>query len=99
MFTDVDPNQWVLTPEIARAVMHHTRIDAVNASCSHTAELPIEDWDKFAIEMNVPVIVDAAAALGSKLLDEILRWHLVCTRPSHLASEKGALSHDRQFFH
>ncbi len=99
VFTDVDPNLWILTPEIARAVMHHTRVDAVMPVATHGRTLPIEDWDKFAIETKVPVVVDAAAALGSQAVGRhtTVAFSLHATKPFGIGEGGFLASTDSSF--
>jgi len=66
VFADVCPHGWVLTPEIARAAIESAPIDAVMPVACFGRPVPTDEWDRFARETGLPVLVDAAAALGSQ---------------------------------
>ena len=66
VFADVCPHGWVLTPEIARAAIESVPIDAVMPVACFGRPVPTGEWDRFARETGLPVLVDAAAALGSQ---------------------------------
>lgn len=61
---DVDPESWMLTPAIARETLACVRIDAIVPVATYGAPLPVDAWDELSHDAGVPVLVDAAAALG-----------------------------------
>jgi len=65
VLSDICPRQWTLTPALACAALEHERIDAVMPVAVFGARLPVAAWDAFSATTGVPVIIDAAAALGS----------------------------------
>lgn len=68
VLADVDPQTWMLTPDIARnacAVMH---IDAVMPVATFGMPHDMEAWQQFEQDAAIPVIIDAAAAYGSQWL-------------------------------
>lgn len=64
VFCDVDAESWILTPEIAHEVMARMDIDAVMPVAALGRPLPVEQWDQFSLQTGVPVLIDAAPALG-----------------------------------
>lgn len=62
LLADVDPNTWALTPEIAAPWLG--RIAAVVPVAAFGVGLPAQTWDAFAERSGVPVVMDAAGALG-----------------------------------
>lgn len=66
VFCDVDPVSWVLTPEIARQAIRYLDIDAVIPVAALGRPLPAKQWDRFSAETGLPVLIDAAPALGSQ---------------------------------
>ena len=65
VLTDICPQRWTLTPAIARAAIAAEKVDAVMPVAVFGARLPVEEWDAFSDETGIPVIIDAAAALGA----------------------------------
>ena len=66
VFCDVDPINWVLTPEIARQALDYLDIDLVLPVTALGRPLPIQQWSRFAADTAIPVLIDAAPALGSQ---------------------------------
>lgn len=62
LFADVDPDTWSLTPELARRWA--AGVSAVVPVATFGVALPTTGWDSFAAETGVPVVLDAAGALG-----------------------------------
>ena len=65
VLSDICPDHWTLTPAIAHAALQRERFDAVLPVAVFGARLPVEAWDAFNEATGVPVIIDAAAALGA----------------------------------
>ncbi|HEY0649373.1 DegT/DnrJ/EryC1/StrS family aminotransferase [Phenylobacterium sp.] len=62
LLADVDPNTWTLTPDIARRWT--ASVSAVVPVATFGVALPATAWDSFAEETGLPVVLDAAGALG-----------------------------------
>jgi len=80
---DVSAQTWMMTPAIAREALARERIDAVMPVASFGCPLPADEWDEFARGTGVPVLVDAAAALGVQRLGKRVHWafSLHATKP------------------
>ena len=72
VFCDVDEDSWVLTPAIARDVVKRFRVDAVMPVAALGRPLPASQWDRFVEETGIPVLVDAAPALGTQAVGKKL---------------------------
>jgi len=70
VLADVDPDTWLLTPEIARAACRETAVDAVMPVATFGMPHAMQDWQHFEETTGLPVIVDAAGAYGSQWLTE-----------------------------
>lgn len=68
VLADVDPDCWMLTPEIARAACQAMRIDAVIPVATFGMPHDMPAWQQFEQETGLPVVIDAAAAYGSQSL-------------------------------
>jgi dTDP-4-amino-4,6-dideoxygalactose transaminase len=96
---DVAAESWTMTPAIAREVLARERIDAVMPVACFGRPLPAAEWDEFVRETGVPVLADAAAALGVQRLGRRVHWafSLHATKPMGvgegglLVSPDGAL--------
>lgn len=66
VFADVCERSWALTPDIARAAVDRTPVDAVLPVACFGRPVPVDAWDRFACDTGLPVLVDAAAALGTQ---------------------------------
>lgn len=83
VFCDVDANSWTLTPKIARAVAAHIKIDAVLPVAVYGIPLPTHEWDAFTAETRIPVLMDAAAAIGTQVIPHrgLVAHSLHATKP------------------
>ncbi len=83
IFTDVDPQQWLLTPKIARQVLEKKPYDVVIPVATFGCPQPVEEWDKFNEETGIPVLIDAAAAFGTQSIGErcIITFSFHATKP------------------
>ena len=63
---DVDPDSWLLTPQIARAAVREIGARAVVPVTTFGAGQDGEAWSAFACDTHVPVILDAAAGYGNQ---------------------------------
>jgi dTDP-4-amino-4,6-dideoxygalactose transaminase len=64
LLADVDPRDWSLTPKIAQP--WRAEIAAVVPVAAFGVGLPAEAWDVFAQDTGLPVVMDAAGALGNQ---------------------------------
>jgi len=80
---DVCPDRWSLTPDIARHLAERERIDLVMPVAAFGAPLPGSDWDRFVADTHIPVLADAAGALGAQALTQRVHWafSLHATKP------------------
>ena len=65
VLSDICPQHWTLTPAIAHAALERERFDAVLPVAVFGTRLPVEAWDAFNAVTGLPVVIDAAAALGA----------------------------------
>lgn len=66
VFCDVDEKSWIMTPDIAMEVISKTHVDAIMPVAALGRPVPVWQWDLFAEKTGLPVIIDAAAALGNQ---------------------------------
>ncbi len=80
---DVADDTWTLTPSIAREALAHGRVDAVMPVACFGCPLPADAWDGFVRDTGVPVLADAAAALGLQQVGRRVHWafSLHATKP------------------
>lgn len=91
VFADVDPHSWQLTPALARACCKNYAIDCVMPVATYGTPLDVNGWDAFAAETGIPVLIDAAGALGNQLVGS--RCHVVYSLHATkiLSSVEGAI--------
>ncbi len=91
VFTDVDPDTWSLTPEIAYHVLEKQQIEAVIPVASFGCPQPVDQWDDFYETTGIPVIIDAAAAFGCQAIGKhcLVAFSFHATKP--LACGEGGL--------
>lgn len=70
VFADVEARSWTLTPAIARMALRWHPYTLVLPVACLGLPLPAAAWDAFTQETGVPVLMDAAAALGSQRIGE-----------------------------
>lgn len=70
VLADVDPESWMLTPDIARAACADTRVDAVLPVATFGMPHDMQAWQRFEESTGLPVVIDAAAAYGSQWLQK-----------------------------
>lgn len=61
---DVCPETWTLTPDIALACPQYRDCKLVLPVAALGNSLPADAWDRFSATSGIPVLIDAAAALG-----------------------------------
>lgn len=72
VIADVHPDTWQLDAgEAQRIVQWQPRIRAVMPVATFGKPVPIEPWEKFNYETNLPVLIDAAGALVEQETSEI----------------------------
>jgi dTDP-4-amino-4,6-dideoxygalactose transaminase len=83
VLSDVDPGSWTLTPEIAHAAAEHTKLDAIMPVSIYGVPLLSSGWDDFYVDTGIPVVIDAAAAIGSQTLPKyaLVAHSLHATKP------------------
>jgi dTDP-4-amino-4,6-dideoxygalactose transaminase len=64
---DVDSDNWLLTPAIARSAAQYMPLGAVLPVATFGAAQDADDWHDFHRATGLPVIIDAAAAYGNQL--------------------------------
>ncbi|MGU3629441.1 DegT/DnrJ/EryC1/StrS family aminotransferase [Comamonas sp. C24C] len=68
VLADVDPDCWLLTPDIARAACAVIPVDAVLPVATFGMPHDMQAWQQFEQDTGLPVVIDAAAAYGSQWL-------------------------------
>lgn len=83
VLADVCHRTWMLTPAIAREALARERIDLVMPVAAFGLSLPADAWDTFIAETGVPVLADAAGALGVQAPGRSMHWafSLHATKP------------------
>ncbi len=66
IFADIDPQSWLLTPEIAQQALTSQQFAAVMPVTALNHPQDVNAWDQFIETTNIPVIIDAAGAFGSQ---------------------------------
>ncbi len=66
IFTDIDPNTWLLTPNIARQILDKLTYDVVIPVTTFGHPQPTDEWDKFSNATGVKVLIDAASSFGNQ---------------------------------
>lgn len=89
--SDIDPDNWLLTPDIAWQVCQHTKIDAVMPVATFGVPVDAAAWSAFSQELGIPVIVDAAAAFGNQqdTANLVVVYSMHATKP--LAAGEGGM--------
>lgn len=64
---DVDADNWLLTPDIARAAAKQLTLGAVLPVATFGAAQDVQGWSDFHAATGLPVVIDAAAAYGNQL--------------------------------
>lgn len=72
VIADVDPDSWLLTPQIAtRALAQFSSIDAVMPVAAFGCPQNTEAWQQWRQVHGLPVIIDAAGAIGNQPIGDI----------------------------
>lgn len=64
VLADIDPDSWLLSPEIARAALPNAPVRAVMPVAALGCPQPVAAWDAFTADTGLPVVIDAAGAFG-----------------------------------
>ena len=83
VFSDVCERGWDLTVDIAYEVCQEQQIDAVMPVAVYGRPVNVDAWDTFVGKTQIPVVVDAAAALGQQAIGRKvhLAFSLHATKP------------------
>jgi dTDP-4-amino-4,6-dideoxygalactose transaminase len=83
VLADIDSNSWLLTANIARKVLKTIKFDVVMPVATFGNPQNVEEWDKFTQETGIPVVIDAAAALGYQKIGKYstVTFSLHATKP------------------
>ena len=68
LISDVDSENWLLTPAIAREALAEMPFDAVMPVSTYGCTQDVAGWDVFSAETGIPVVVDAAGAWGNQTI-------------------------------
>jgi dTDP-4-amino-4,6-dideoxygalactose transaminase len=71
VFSDIDADTWILTPEIALAQLNSRNFDAVLPVSTFGAQQDVAGWDAFTKATGIPVVIDAASAFGNQEIGDI----------------------------
>jgi len=91
LFCDIDPDTWLMTPEIAERAIGSGRVDAVMPVATYGCPCDAQAWDRFAKHTGLPVVIDAAGAYGNQVCGErfVTVFSLHATKA--LAAAEGGL--------
>ena len=64
---DVDPDSWLLTPDLASKVLAGMPLRAVVPVAAYGCPQDTQGWSRFHAETGLPVVIDAAAAFGNQM--------------------------------
>lgn len=83
VFADIDPQSFTLTPSIALDACDRLKIDAVMPVATLGMPVNSSEWDAFAVKTGLPVIVDAAGAIGNQTVGRrgVYVFSLHATKP------------------
>ena len=97
LFSDIDPTSWSLTPSIARAIARTRKIDAVMPVAVYG--VPMQGWDEFSRETDIPVVIDAAAALDVQPVPVrgLVAYSMHATKPFGIGEGGVLASRDAEF--
>ncbi|MFT7460972.1 MAG: dTDP-4-amino-4,6-dideoxygalactose transaminase, partial [Planctomycetota bacterium] len=92
VLADVDADSWALHADYALKAAQTTAIDAVLPVAAFGYPLPIASWESFQAESGIPVLIDAAGALGVQTISAEVPviFSLHATKPLGIG-EGGAL--------
>jgi dTDP-4-amino-4,6-dideoxygalactose transaminase len=68
---DVDPDSWLLTPEMARDIAAQHPIDAVLPVAALGNPVDLDAWEAFHKDTGIPVLIDAAGSFGNQAVGSL----------------------------
>lgn len=71
VIADIDPDTWLLTPELATQALSQTVFDAVLPVAAFGCPQNIEAWALWQDKHDIPVLIDAAGAFGNQRIGHI----------------------------
>jgi dTDP-4-amino-4,6-dideoxygalactose transaminase len=97
---DVDPDTWQLDADDAFLItQHQPKIRAVMPVATFGEPVPIEPWEKFTYETNLPVLIDAAGAIAdqesSPIPEIVLSFSLHATKAIGCGEGGAVVTADR----
>jgi dTDP-4-amino-4,6-dideoxygalactose transaminase len=83
VLADVCADRWTLTPELARVQIDRDGCGAVIPVAAFGCPMPVAQWDALADATGLPVLIDAAAALGTVQAGDrvVVAYSLHATKP------------------
>ena len=66
VLADVDPDTWLMTPDIARRALAQGPLDAVMPVSTFGLAQDVAARDEFSDQTGLPVVIDAAGAMGNQ---------------------------------
>lgn len=93
VFADVDSKTWMLTASIAETALGIEPIDAILPVAAFCCSQPVGEWDRLADDHGIPVLIDAAGALGNQAVgtNAVVAYSLHATK-SLGAGEGGVVA-------
>lgn len=99
VYSDVDPESWQITPEIALDALGQSSFDLVLPVSAFGAEHDVKGWDDFQKLTGVKVVIDAAAAFGNPWLGDGEVMKVVSTHATKsLGSAEGGFVIIQDFY-
>ena len=99
LIVDVDAKSWLLTPDIAESIMQSVDARLILPVCALGLPQNLYLWTCFYKKFNIPVLIDAAAAIGGQSADEginvVFSFH--ATKPLGIGEGGAVLSCDAEW--
>ncbi|NQD38054.1 DegT/DnrJ/EryC1/StrS aminotransferase [Permianibacter sp. IMCC34836] len=99
VFADVDPDSWQLTPATAYQYAAQHPLACVLPVATYGVPQDVAAWDQFSADTGIPVVIDAAGAMGNQAVGQ--RCHVIFSlhATKTLSSVEGAIiaSHDEDW--
>lgn len=94
---DCDPESWIMTPEIADAVLSKYKFDAIIPVAAFGVSYKPGEWSSWSKKSGIPVIIDAAGAFGSQMPeDRVLTVFSLHATKALCAGEGGLIVTDNE---
>ena len=83
LFCDVDKDNWQLSPASVRLIAARQRVALVMPVTTFGCPVNVDEWDDFAADTGIPVLIDGAASFANQALGEqaALTVSLHATKP------------------